>query len=40
MLSNKLDSWGRPFIYRSSENTFILLSAGADGKEGTADDIY
>ncbi|MDH5202265.1 MAG: DUF4388 domain-containing protein, partial [Nitrospirota bacterium] len=33
VLSNKLDSWGRPFIYRSSENTFILLSTGADGKE-------
>ncbi|MBM4140681.1 MAG: DUF4388 domain-containing protein [Nitrospira sp.] len=40
VLSNKLDPWGRPYIYRSSENTFILLSAGADGKEGTADDIY
>jgi len=40
VLSKKLDPWGRPYIYRSDENTFTILSTGADGKEGTSDDIY
>ncbi|MHB8882974.1 MAG: DUF4388 domain-containing protein [Thermodesulfovibrionales bacterium] len=35
-----VDPWGRPFLYRVNEAGFILLSAGADGKEGTNDDIY
>lgn len=35
------DPWGNPYIYKRYNNyTFILLSAGPDGKEGTADDIY
>lgn len=34
------DPWGRPYIYRRAENSFYLASAGADGVEGTVDDIY
>lgn len=37
-----IDSWGHPYIYRGpSQNglAFDLLSAGPDGKEGTADDV-
>jgi type II secretion system protein G len=37
------DEWGRPFVYRhpgkSDVMGFDLLSAGADGQEGTGDDI-
>ena len=38
-----LDPWGHPYIYycpgKHSPNDYDLLSAGADGKEGTDDDI-
>lgn len=34
------DRWGRPYIYRTEGNDFILFSMGPDGKEGTEDDIY
>ncbi|MEW6109485.1 MAG: DUF4388 domain-containing protein [Nitrospirota bacterium] len=40
IISGSADQWGRPYIYRVDENTFSLFSAGADGKEGTDDDIY
>ncbi|MEW6214593.1 MAG: DUF4388 domain-containing protein [Nitrospirota bacterium] len=40
LISKRLDPWGRPYIYRYSDNTFIILSTGVDGREGTADDIY
>ncbi len=33
------DPWQRPFIYRSDGQSLTLLSVGADGVEGTADDI-
>jgi general secretion pathway protein G len=34
------DPWGHPYIYRGPvSNSFELLSAGPDGKEGTTDDI-
>jgi general secretion pathway protein G len=36
------DPWGKKYIYRcpgSNGNDFDLLSSGADGQEGTADDI-
>jgi general secretion pathway protein G len=36
------DPWGHPYVYRppSGDSTeFVLLSAGPDGQEGTADDI-
>ena len=38
-----LDSWGNPFIYRNPGEKelglFDLISCGADGEEGTEDDI-
>jgi hypothetical protein len=40
VISCTTDPWGRPYIYRPSGNSFILISAGPDGKEGTADDIF
>jgi hypothetical protein len=39
-VSNTLDPWGRSYIYKRAENTFIIMSAGADGEKGTKDDIY
>jgi hypothetical protein len=33
------DPWGRPYVYKVSEDFFYLRSAGADGKDGTHDDI-
>ncbi len=40
ILTKKLDPWGNPYIYKINNYTFIVLSTGADGKEGTSDDIY
>jgi hypothetical protein len=34
------DSWGRPYVYKRSENGYQLFSTGSDGIEGTEDDIY
>jgi len=34
------DAWGRPYIYRTTGDLFFIASAGADGVEGTQDDIY
>ena len=34
------DSWGNDFIYTSSEDSFELISFGANKKEGGGDDIY
>lgn len=34
------DSWGSEFIYLSTEDSFDIVSYGADKKENTADDIY
>ena len=34
------DPWGNPYIYRASDSSFILKSAGPDMTEGTKDDIY
>jgi general secretion pathway protein G len=38
------DPWGHPYIYRcpstDPKKDYDLLSAGPDGKEGTADDFY
>ncbi len=39
-ISVSRDPWQRPYIYRVADQSFILLSLGADGKEGTADDVY
>ena len=40
VVSEQLDPWKRPFIYKRSMDTFIIMSTGADGKEGTSDDIF
>jgi hypothetical protein len=40
VVSKKLDPWERPYIYKHTENTFIVMSVGTDGKEGTGDDIF
>ncbi len=40
VVSGEKDPWGHPYIYRISGDSFYLASAGADGKEGTEDDIY
>jgi len=34
------DSWGNDFIYTSSDDSFELISFGANKKEGGGDDIY
>ncbi len=34
------DVWGRPYIYRITDDSFYIVSAGTDGVEGTKDDIY
>jgi hypothetical protein len=34
------DAWGRAYIYRAAPGSFFISSAGADGVEGTKDDIY
>jgi hypothetical protein len=39
-ISTGVDPWGNPYIYHNNNNVFMVLSAGPDGKEGTADDIY
>ena len=40
IISTESDPWGHQYIYRVSGDSFFLASAGADGKEGSADDIY
>jgi hypothetical protein len=39
-LTEAKDPWGSPFVYRVSEKSFTLKSAGPDMTEGTKDDIY
>jgi hypothetical protein len=36
----KTDPWGNPYIYRVSDHSFLVLSPGPDGQEGTPDDIF
>jgi hypothetical protein len=38
-ITHKSDPWGRRYIYRVSGDFFYLHSVGADGRDGTADDI-
>ena len=40
VISKRADPWGRPYIYVRNDYTFMVFSAGADGGEGTSDDIY
>lgn len=35
----RLDPWQRPYKYMGTREQFVLRSDGADGKEGTADDV-
>ncbi|HVF87080.1 MAG TPA: type II secretion system protein GspG [Pyrinomonadaceae bacterium] len=35
----RLDPWQRPYRYTGTREQFVLRSDGADGKEGTADDV-
>jgi predicted transcriptional regulator len=39
-ISRKSDPWGNPYVYKHNDYAFIILSKGADGKEGTSDDLY
>jgi hypothetical protein len=39
-ITQSKDAWGHPYIYRTLDNSFYVASAGADGVEGTTDDIY
>jgi Domain of unknown function (DUF4388)/Type II secretion system (T2SS), protein G len=39
-IAHAKDAWGRPYIYRNTADSFSIVSAGADGVEGTKDDIY
>jgi len=34
------DSWGNNYIYTANEDTFEIISFGANGNEGGEDDIY
>lgn len=34
------DPWGRTYVYSVENDNLIILSAGPDGKVGTADDVY
>jgi len=34
------DFWGRPYVYKSTKDGFMLFSTGPDGVEGTDDDMY
>jgi len=40
IISSSVDPWGRPFVYKKNDYTYIIFSTGADGIEGTKDDIY
>ncbi len=35
----RLDPWSRPYRYAGTRDAYTLASDGADGKEGTADDV-
>jgi hypothetical protein len=35
----RIDPWQRPYKYQGERDRFTLRSLGADGKDGTADDI-
>lgn len=40
LITHAEDPWGRAYIYQVSGDTFYLRSVGADGRDGTADDIF
>lgn len=40
VVSNTVDPWEMSYVYKHSENAFTIMSMGADGKEGTRDDVF
>ena len=40
VITTRVDPWGRPYVYRKNAYTYIVFSSGADGLEGTKDDIF
>ena len=40
VITKRLDPWGRPYVYKKNDYTYIVFSRGADGLEGTKDDIF
>ncbi len=40
IISSDMDPWGHKYIYRVSGDSFFLVCVGADGIEGSGDDIY
>jgi len=39
-ITQSKDAWGRPYIYKTKDDSFYIASAGVDGVEGTKDDLY
>lgn len=39
-ITQSKDAWGRPYIYKTKDDSFHIASAGVDGVEGTIDDLY
>ena len=40
VISRQMDPWKRPYVYKRGINTFTTISTGADGEEGTSDDVF
>ena len=40
VISRQMDPWKRPYVYKRGINTFTIISTGADGEEGTSDDVF
>ncbi len=40
LVTDEHDPWGNPYIYKKHDQTYVVLSKGADGKEATPDDIF
>lgn len=39
-ISSYIDPWGKPYLYLYNGYTYLILSRGPDGINGTTDDIY
>ncbi len=40
LVTNEHDPWGNPYIYKKDDQAYVVISKGADGEEGTSDDIF
>ncbi|MBI5025734.1 MAG: DUF4388 domain-containing protein [Nitrospirae bacterium] len=40
LITKEKDPWGRPYVYKITEDGFKLYSVGPDGIEGTKDDVF